>query len=399
MTNVPPAQAPPDPFAPAVLGPVRLRNRILKAATFEGMSPANKVSSSLIEFHRTMAAGGTAMTTVSYVAVSRDGMGAPAEIYIHEAAADGLAEIAEVVHAEGAKISAQLGHAGAVGLVRGKRLLGPSKTRTIAGVQVQAITRAEIDEVVHQFGAGANMLAAAGFDCVELHFGHHYLVSAFLSPKWNKRTDDYGGTLENRARLARRILVTVREQVGQRMAVIAKLNMTDGVPGGLDPADSLRVARLLQADGGLDAIELTGGGSQANQMFMFRGGAPRKEMAAVLRGPQRLGFRLAGRALLREYPFEEAYFLPLARQFRSALALPLILLGGINTTASIKSAMAGGFDFVAMGRALLREPDLVTRMSEGTATSGTCVHCNKCMISIYSGTRCVLDHPEPPAIS
>jgi len=396
MTQV---AGPPDPFAPASLGPVRLRNRVLKAATFEGMSPGNKVSDSLIDFHRRMAAGGTAMTTVSYIAVSRDGMGAPAEIYIHQEAAEGLARIADVVHGEGARISAQLGHAGAVGLVRGKRVLGPSRTRTIAGVRVEEITPDGIDDVVAQFAIGARMLADAGFDCLELHFGHHYLVSSFLSPKWNKRTDDYGGPVENRARLARRILRAVRGAIGSQTGVIAKLNMTDGIPGGLSPDDSLRVAQLLQADGGLDAIELTGGGSQANQMFMFRGAAPRQEMAAVLRGPQRLGFRLLSRSLFREYPFEEAYFLPMASRFRSALALPLILLGGINTTATIKQAMADGFDFVALGRALLREPDLVNRFRDGTAEEGTCIHCNKCMISIYSGTRCVLDHPDPPAIT
>jgi 2,4-dienoyl-CoA reductase-like NADH-dependent reductase (Old Yellow Enzyme family) len=391
-----------DPFAPAMLGPVGLRNRVLKAATFEGMSPRNVVSDSLIEFHRRMAAGGTSMTTVSYVAVSRDGMGAPAEIFIHDAAADGLARIADVVHAEGARISAQLGHAGAVGLVRGKRVLGPSKTRTIAGTPVRAISKEGIDEVVDQFAAGASMLAQAGFDAVELHFGHHYLVSSFLSPRWNRRVDEYGGTIDNRARLARRILAAVRatrDETGAAMAIIAKLNMTDAVRGGLEPADSLQVAKLLQEDGGLDAIELTGGGSAANQMFMFRGDAPRKEMARVLPGPQRFGFKLLGRALLREYPFEEAYFLPLARQFRATLRMPLILLGGINSTAAIGQAMAEGFDFVAMGRALLRDPDLVAKLQSGAATAGTCVHCNKCMVSIYSGTRCVLDFPEPPVIA
>lgn len=382
-----------------MLGPVTLRNRLLKAATFEGMSPRNTVSNSLIEFHRRMAAGGTAMTTVSYIAVSRDGMGAPAEIYIHDAAADGLARIAEMVHGEGARISAQLGHAGAVGMVRGKRVVGPSKTRTIAGTVVHAISRDGIDEVVGQFAAGARMLAQAGFDCVELHFGHHYLVSAFLSPKWNRRADDYGGPVENRARLARRIVSAVRAETSPAMAVTAKLNMTDGIAGGLSAEDSLRVALLLQADGGLDAIELTAGGSQANQMFMFRGSAPRKEMARVLPGPQRLGFRLLGRALLREYPFEEAYFLPMARYFRRELSLPLILLGGINGIASIRQAMAEGFEYVAMGRALLREPDLVGRLQAGLATQGTCIHCNKCMVSIYSGTRCVLDHPQPLTIT
>ncbi len=397
-TPSPDARDVPDPFRPATLGPITLRNRVLKAATFEGMSPGGTVSASLIDFHRAMAAGGTAMTTVSYIAVSREGRGAPAEIYIHDAAADGLARIADAVHAEGARISAQLGHAGAVGMVRGKRVVGPSKGRTIAGTPVRPLSLDGIDEVVGQFAAGARMLRQAGFDCVELHFGHHYLVSAFLSPRWNKRTDEYGGPLPDRARLARRIASAVRAEAGRAMAITAKLNMTDAVRGGLDPADSLRAAELLQADGTLDAIELTSGGSAANQMFMFRGAAPRREMARVLPGPQRLGFRLAGRALLREYPFDEAYFLPMARSFRASLRIPLILLGGITSVPSIERAMAEGFEFVAMGRALLREPDLIARFMAGTATAATCVHCNKCMASIYSGTRCVLDHPDPPPI-
>ena len=384
----------PDAFAPASLGHLRLRNRVLKAATFEGRSPGSVVSPALIDFHRRIAAGGAAMTTVSYVAVSRDGRGAPNEIYIHDAAADGLTEIAAAVHAEGAAISAQLGHAGAVGTIR-KRYLGPSKTRTMLGTWVQPISAAGIDEVVTQFADGAAMLAQAGFDAVELHFGHHYLISAFLSPRWNKRTDDYGGPVENRARLARRVLRAVREKAGNRLAVTAKLNMTDGLRGGLTVADSVQVAQLLQADGGLAALELTGGGSQANQMFMFRGDPPRKEMAAALPGAQGLAFRVAGPWLFRRYPYQEAYFLPLARQFRAALALPLILLGGISSRAAIEQAMTEGFDFVAMGRALLREPDLVARMAAGQASAGSCVHCNKCVPSIYTGTRCVLDEPEP----
>jgi 2,4-dienoyl-CoA reductase-like NADH-dependent reductase (Old Yellow Enzyme family) len=378
-----------------MLGPVSLRNRVLKAATFEGMSPRNVVTRSLTEFHRRMAAGGVAMTTVSYVAVSRDGMGAPAEIYIHDAAADGLARIAAIVHSEGAAISAQLGHAGAVGMARGKRVLGPSKGRTIAGTPVEAISRHGIDEVVEHFAIGTRMLRQAGFDCVELHFGHHYLVSAFLSPRWNRRTDDFGGSAENRSRLARRVLEAARAEAGPAMAITAKLNMTDGIRGGLQPADSLRVAKLLESDGGLAALELSAGGSQANQMFMFRGDAPRKEMAQVLPAPQRIGLQLLGRALLRNYPFEEAYLLPTARQFRAALTMPLVLLGGINAADTIRRAMAEGFDYVAMGRALLRDPDLVSRFQAGTSAAGTCIHCNKCMASIYSGTRCVIDHPEP----
>jgi len=385
----------PDVFAPARLGPVDLRNRIIKAATFEGMSPRNVVSDHLVEFHRRSAAGGVAMTTVSYVAVSRDGMGAPAEIYIHDAATEGLARIAGVVHGEGARIAAQLGHAGAVGVLPGKRVVGPSAMRTMTGAKVAPLTAGGIDEVVEQFAAGARMLRATGFDSIEVHLGHHSLLSAFMSPRWNRRTDDYGGSVENRARLPRRVLRAVRDAAGPDMAVTAKMNMVDGVKGGLGLDDSVAVARLIEADGVLDALELTGGGSLANPMFLFRGDVPREEFMAVLPRAQRLGFRLFGRRLLRDYPFEEAYFLPMARRFREALSMPLILLGGINTADTLRRAMEEGFEFVAMGRALLREPDLVNRMQAGTAGEGTCIHCNKCMVSIYSGTRCVIDHPAP----
>lgn len=384
-----------DVFAPAPLGPVELRNRIVKAATFEGMSPHGVVSEQLIEFHRRMAAGGVGMTTVSYLAVSENGRGAPNEIYIHDGAREGLEKIAGVVHAEGARISAQLGHAGAVGVLPGKKVLGPSKAITLMGSKVSEISRAEIDEVVAQFAAGGAMLADAGFDCVELHLGHHYLPSSFLSPKWNRRTDDYGGSIENRARFPLAIIRAVHEAVGGRMAITAKMNMDDGIKKGLHPEESIRFAKLFEAEGKLDALELSGGGSQVNQMYMFRGEAPRKEFAEVLPGKLKYGFKLVGPLVFRNYPFEEAYFLPMARRFRKELSMPLILLGGINRLDTIQSALDEGFEFVAIGRALLREPDLPNRWREGTAQESRCIHCNKCMVSIYSGTRCVIDHPEP----
>jgi len=384
-----------DVFAPARLGPVELRNRIVKAATFEGMSPRNVVSDRLIEFHRRMAAGGVGMTTVSYIAVGKNGMGAPNEIYVHDGAADGLAKIAGVVHDEGARISAQLGHAGAVGMLPGKKVLGPSKGITLMGTRVTEITRDEIDEVVEQFAAGGRLLAEAGFDCVELHLGHHYLPSSFMSPKWNKRSDDYGGSVENRARLPLRIIRAVHEAVGGRMAITAKMNMDDGIKKGLHPEESIQFAKLFEAEGKLDALELSGGGSQVNQMYMFRGDAPRKEFAEVLPPKLKFGFKIVGPLVFKSYPFEEAYFLPMARRFRKELTMPLILLGGINQLDTIEAAVAEGFEFVAIGRALLRDPDLVNKWRDGSATEGNCIHCNKCMVSIYSGTRCVIDHPEP----
>ena len=188
-----------------------------------------------------------------------------------------------------------------------------------------------------------------------------------------------------------------KRQVGDRAAVTAKLNMADGVPGGLWLDDSVEVARLLESDGALDAITLTGGSSLANPMYLFRGEAPRREFAATLPTAARLGFALVGRRFMPEYPFEEAFFLPYARQFRAALDMPLVLLGGITELATVEQALAEGFAFVAMARALLREPDLVARLRDGASRGSLCIHCNKCMPTIYSGTRCVLVPTPPPA--
>ena len=386
-----------EPFETARMGPVELRNRIIKAATFEGMSPDGVVTDELVRFHVEMARGGVGMTTLAYVAVSPDGRGAPAELVIGDRIGEGLERLVGEVHAEGARISAQLGHAGAVGELPGKRPVGPSAMRTATGAKVHQIGRVQIDEVVEQFAAGAAVLAAAGFDAIELHFGHHYLVSSFLSPRWNRRDDDYGGDVAGRSLLARRILRAVGDAVGPSVAVTAKLNMADGVRGGLQVGESIEVAKLLAAEGVLDALELTAGGSLRNQMYMFRGPAPRRDLATVLTPLQGWGLRILGPLVMRGYPFDEAYLLSMAREFRRELDLPLILLGGINELATITSALAEGFEFVAMGRALLREPDLVRRMEQGVASTASCIHCNRCMVSVFSGTRCVIDHPEPSA--
>jgi 2,4-dienoyl-CoA reductase-like NADH-dependent reductase (Old Yellow Enzyme family) len=191
------------------------------------------------------------------------------------------------------------------------------------------------------------------------------------------------------------VVSAVREAAqaaGGPVAVTAKLNMADGVPGGFWVDESVAFAKMLETDGDLDALVLTGGSSLSNPMYLFRGEAPRREFAATLPGPMRLGFRLFGSRFLREYPFEEAFFLPYARQFRDALSLPLVLLGGINRLDTAEMALREGFTFVAMARALLREPDLVARWEKGQSLVGSCIHCNKCMPTIYSGTHCVLEN-------
>jgi 2,4-dienoyl-CoA reductase-like NADH-dependent reductase (Old Yellow Enzyme family) len=255
---------------------------------------------------------------------------------------------------------------------------------------MRGATDGDLARVRTEFADGARLVPDAGFDAIEVHLGHGYLLSAFLSPRLNRRRDGDGGGVENRSRFPRDVVRAVREAVGDRVAVTAKLNMDDGVRGGLRPDESVEVARLLESDGTLDALELTAGSSFQNPMYLFRGDAPVRELAAAMPRLLGVGTRIAGRRFLREYPFEEAFLLPTAKGIRAAVSMPLILLGGINRLETIHLAMREGFEFVAMGRALLMEPDLVGRMRSGAATEGTCIHCNKCMATIYSGTRCVL---------
>jgi 2,4-dienoyl-CoA reductase-like NADH-dependent reductase (Old Yellow Enzyme family) len=159
----------------------------------------------------------------------------------------------------------------------------------------------------------------------------------------------------------------------------------------------MEYAQLLEADGNLDALQLSGGSSLMNPMYLFRGEVPLKEFAATMPLVVRLGMRTpVGRGFMKSYPFEEAYFRDKALRFRSALTMPLMLLGGINRLDTMEQAMADGFDFVAMGRAVLREPDLVNNLAAGRATGGVCIHCNRCMPTIYSGTRCPVITPALP---
>ena len=383
----------PDPFAPASLGPVTLRNRVVKAATFEGMSPRGLVTDELVAFHRRVAAGGVGMTTVAYLAVSREGRSAPGEIVLRPEAAEGLRRLTEAVHEEGAAAAAQIGHAGPVAGA-GQKGLAPSRVFSpVAFRFMREATPEDLARVTRDFADGARLAAAAGFDAIEVHLGHGYLLSAFLSPRLNRRRDRYGGDVESRSRFPREVVRAVRDAAGDAVAVTAKLNLDDGVRGGLRSDEAVEMAKLLEADGAIDALELTAGSSFQNPMYLFRGDAPVKELAAAMPTLIGIGTRIAGRRFLKTYPFEEAFLLPLAKRVREAVTMPLILLGGINRVDTIHRAMREGFEFVAMARALLMEPDLVERMRSGQATEGTCIHCNRCMASIYSRTRCVLVDP------
>ena len=382
-------------FSSGRLGPLTLRNRIIKAATFEGRTPRGQVTQELIDFHVEVARGGAAMTTVAYCAVSPDGRVFRDCLVLDDTSVPELRRLTEAVHAEGAAASAQLGHAGLVAdAVSNKmRSLAPSRRFSAPGRSlVPAATVQDLARVRADFVRAARCAVEAGFDCVEVHVGHNYLLSSFLSPNLNKRKDEYGGSLDNRARFPREVLTAVREAVGDQAAVIAKLNMSDGVDGGLWLDESLEVARRIQEDGSADALQLTGGSSLLNGMYFFRGDVPIDDFARTQPAVLRPLVKPFLRRIMPSYPFEEAFFLPFARQFRAALDVPLILLGGINRLDTIEHALDQGFAFVAMARALLREPELPRKFAAQTSAESLCIHCNKCAPTIYShtGTHCVL---------
>ncbi|MGH8882787.1 MAG: NADH:flavin oxidoreductase, partial [Stackebrandtia sp.] len=206
------------------------------------------------------------------------------------------------------------------------------------------------------------------------------------------RKDEYGGSIENRSRFVREIARRVREVVGDRAAVTAKLSMDDGIRGSIRLDESIRTVQMLDRDRNLDAIELTQGSSVFHQMYLFRGDVPIDGFASVQKEPFKTGVKLFGRKMLGEYPYEDLYMLESARQFVPAVEhTRLILLGGINNLQHARRGLAEGFGFVAMGRALLREPDLVDKMRTEPGTTGRCNHNNQCMFTVYGRTHCVLD--------
>jgi 2,4-dienoyl-CoA reductase-like NADH-dependent reductase (Old Yellow Enzyme family) len=381
----------PQVFEAARLGPITLRNRIIKAATFEGMTPRGLVTDELIEFHRRVAAGGVGMTTVAYCAVAPEGRTERRRLYWCDEVVPGLRRLTDAVHAQGAAVSVQLGHAGPVADSRSNGLPALSPHRMFSPLALQFSRRAspaDLDRVVSAHAAAARRAIGAGFDAVELHLGHNYLASAFLSPRLNRRRDEFGGSLDNRARFARAIARAVRDAVGNRIAIVAKLNLDDGVRRGLRLDEAIQVARWLETDGSIDALEMTAGSSLLNPMYLFKGSAPLTEFAAAMREPVRTGVRLFGRTRLHSYPYHDGYLLADATRVRAVVGLPMILLGGVTDLPVMQRALTAGFQFVAMARALLREPDLVNRMRQDPSVRSRCIHCNRCMPTIYRGTHC-----------
>jgi 2,4-dienoyl-CoA reductase-like NADH-dependent reductase (Old Yellow Enzyme family) len=394
MEALDPAVARTRLFAPVRLGPLEARNRFVKCATYETRSSRGLVTDELIAWHREFADGGVGTCTLAYCAVAGDGRTFPDQIVIRDEAAPGLRRFADAMHASGARAAIQLGHAGwfADPHATGVRPLGPSRMFAPKGLTwSRAFDPADFVRVRDDFARAARLAVDAGFDALEVHVGHGYLLSQFLSPYNNRRTDGYGGSVENRSRFPREVVCAVRAAIRDRAALWVKLNMEDGFGGGLTLDDGLEVARLFERDGALDAIQLTGGHTTKTPMFLMRGTTPLAQLIANQPTRfQRAVMRLVMPRLVGSYAFEEAFFLPAARRFRQAVRLPLMLLGGITRLSTMIAAVQEGFDFIALGRGLIRQPDLVRRLEAGTLEASPCVPCNECMAHV--GVRPTVCH-------
>ena len=374
-------------FTPVTLGPLTLRNRSIRSAAFESMCPGNVPSPQLLDYHRSVAAGGVGMTTVAYAAVTRSGLSFDRQLWMRPEIVPGLRELTDAVHVEGAAASIQLGHCGnmshksicgclPVGASSGFNLYSPTFVR---GLRAD-----ELPEMAKAYGRSVCLAREAGFDAVEIHAGHGYLISQFLSPSTNHRKDEFGRTLANRMRFMEMVMEEAMKAAGNDMAVLVKMNMRDGFRGGMELDESLQVARKLQ-ELGAHALVLSGGFVSKAPMYVMRGEMPIRTMTHYMTcWWLKYGVRLVGKYMIPSVPFREAYFLEDALKFREALDIPLVYVGGLVSRQKIEEVLNHGFEAVQMGRALLNEPDFVNRMRREENARCNCRHSNYCIARMYT---------------
>ncbi len=392
-------------FTPGRIGPVELRNRTIRSAAFEGMGKDNNPTPALRDYHLSVARGGVGMTTLAYAGICRSALSFDTQLWLRPEIVEPLREITDGIHAAGAKASIQIGHCGnmthrstaggmPVGASGGFNLYSPTFVR--------ALRKDEIRELARLFGDAVRTARDAGFDCVEMHAGHGYLISQFLSPYTNRRRDEFGGPLECRMDFMRMCVDEVLKAAGNDMGVLVKTNMRDGFKGGLEIEDCLTVARELQRLG-VHALVLSGGFVSKAPMYVMRGEMPVYTMTHYMKQLWlKYGVRLAGKRMIPSVPFRELYFLDDARLFRRELSMPLVYVGGVVDRKGADRVLdEEDFDFIQMGRALINEPDFVNRMA---ATDGNhrcgCEHVNYCIARMYSREMACHKHCSglPPGI-
>ena len=378
-------------FTPYKLGSVTLRNRVIRSAAFESMGKDFSPTQALKDYHVSVAKGGVGMTTVAYASINRSGISFNKQLWLRDEIIPSLRDLTDAVHNEGAAVGIQLGHCGnmthwstagsfPVSASNGFNLYSPTFHRRMK--------KSEITEFAKDFGKAVEVAYNAGFDSVEVHAGHGYLISQFLSPYTNHRRDEFGGKLENRMRFMNMVLEEVMEAARKRgMGVLVKHNMEDGFKRGIQIPESIEIAKQIESFG-VDGIVLSSGFVSKAPMAVMRGRIPTKTMGYYMgwnEWLQKIVVSLFGQWLIKQYDFEECYFLENAKKFRAELKGPLVYVGGLVSREGIEKVLDEGFELVQMARALVNDPAFVNKLKEGDmATRSGCDHRDYCMARMYS---------------
>jgi 2,4-dienoyl-CoA reductase-like NADH-dependent reductase (Old Yellow Enzyme family) len=388
-------------FQEAHIGPLTLRNRTIRSAAFESMCPGHEPSQMLYDYHTSVARGGVGMTTVAYAAVEESGLSFDRQLVMRPEIIPGLRKLTEGIHKEGAAAGIQLGHCGnmshkeicgciPVGASTGFNLYSPTLVR--------GLRRDELPALAKNFGRAVNLAREAGFDSVEIHCGHGYLIDQFLNTYFNRRRDEYGGPLENRMRFMTMCMEEVMKAAGNDMAVVVKMNMRDGLKRpGTTIEESIEIAKRLQQLG-THAIVLSGGLVSATPMYVMRGEMPIHTMTHYMdKAWLKYGVRACGKMMVPTVPYQEAFFLEDALRFRQAMPdMKFIYVGGLVAGDKINEVLSHGFEAVQMARSLLNEPDFVNRLKEDPHHRCGCRHSNYCIARMYSVDMACHQHLEEP---
>lgn len=370
------------------IGSLVLKNRIIKAGCFEGMSQKGSVTPELIEHHRKMAAGETAMTTVAYCSVSHDGRAYSHEMWMRKELIPDLKTLTSKVHAEGAYASIQLGHCGyfASKKVIGKRPLGASSKFNLFRMSfAKQMKAADILVKIDDFVNAASMAKEAGFDAVEIHAGHGYLISQFLSPYTNKRKDEFGGSLENRLRFLIEIINSIKKKVGADFPILVKMNLYDGIKGGLEINEAIKIAKALE-NAGVSALIPSSGFTSKTPFLMLRGRLPIFEMVANQSSwIMKLSLALFGKLMVQEYTYTKLFHLEDAKKIKAVVDIPVIYIGGIKTPEDVVEVIQSGFEFVQIGRALIHDNNFVNNLHKKASNLNICDTCNRCVAAMDAG--------------
>lgn len=378
-------------FTEYTLGPLTLRNRTIRSAAFEGMCPGNSPGKELFDYHTAVARGGVGMTTIAYAAVCQSGLSFERQLWMREEIVPELKKLTDAIHAEGAKASIQLGHCGNMShrSICGCRPLGASSGFNLySPTFVHGMNHDEIEEIAKAYGNATTLAIKAGFDAVEIHAGHGYLISQFLSPYTNHRKDEYGGSLENRMRFMQKCMTEVVNAAKGKAAVFVKMNTRDGFRGGQEVPELIEVAKELRRLGA-DALVLSGGFVSRAPQYVMRGEFPVRSIVHYMPWKTqwwlKMGILPFGKIVAPTVPFKKLYFLEDALKFREALpGMPLVYVGGVTSREDAEKVLDLGFDMVQMARALLEDTDFVNKMYADEHHCSGCEHSNFCIGRMYT---------------